>query len=54
MRELFNQIETLMNVDECGLWTDKRLCEEKRLMPNSADNPDNAQALTQQDHYYMF
>ena len=50
---LSNQTVTLMDVDECGLWTDKRLREEKRLL-NSTDNPDNTPALTQQDYINMF
>jgi len=45
--ELSNQTETLMDVDECGLWEDKRLREEKRL--NSSK-----QTLTQQEYIDMF
>ena len=53
VEELSKQTVALMDVDECGLWTDKRLREEKRLL-NSTDNPDNTPALTQQDYINMF
>ena len=46
--ELPNQTETPMDIDECGLWPDKRTREEKRLIANSVDNHDNKQILTQQ------
>ena len=54
MGELPDQSETPMDIDECGLWPDKIIREEKRLIENSADNHDNKKILTQQEYIDMF